>query len=579
MPKLETREIRRLFLPYWTGRRQVAGLIAFAILLAIVLGTAAMSAWFTDVTKQFYNALETRNSAMFWRVSALIVSAASFLAVLGALNQWLRQWLEIRWRRALVKSLLDRWLSNNRFYSIEQNQSVDNVDQRISDDSKLFVENTLELGLSFIGTLATLVFMGIILWRVATPITFGSVTIPGYLFFIAIFFGLFQVFAVHWAGRRLAPLTIEQQSVEADFRFMLAQQREAAEQIALYNGAAVEERRLMSLFDNIGLNWAHLMKHFKRMTFVSQALLLMGAFIPLYALSPKLFAGESTLGDMMQAQGAFISVSVSIAWFSTSYAKLVTWSAVTRRLIQLNRVMDEPVVSGVTSGSAHGGALETNGLTVNLPNGQLLATVGSWTIRDGERWLIRGPSGAGKSTLLRTIAGIWPHGSGVINFPSDANVMFLPQKSYIPPGTLKDALCYPADGNSVDDAACVRVLKECSLPHLANQLKESSRWAQRLSGGEQQRLAIARAVLAKPDYLFMDEATSALDPATESALLEVIRERLPNTTLVSVAHHQTLDKFHSKILELRPDRAAVQHPLNGQLAAGGTSYALLRNGK
>jgi len=285
------------------------------------------------------------------------------------------------------------------------------------------------------------------------------------------------------------------------------------------------------------------------------------ALIPIYALAPKIFAGEATLGTMMQSQAAFLTVAAGISWFSTSYEKLVLWSSVTRRLIGLNRSIDEGEVQEIRLQASGDGRVSVRDLILRLPNGQQLAQIGDWQFGGGQRWIVRGPSGVGKSTLLRAVSGIWPHGDGAIALPEHGRMLFLPQKSYIPTGTLKEALCYPASAADHDDEACRSTLRDSKLPQLADQLDQVSRWQHRLSGGEQQRLAIARALLAKPDFLFMDEATSALDEDTEAALYELLASRLKSTTIVSVAHHSALKKYHDHALELRSSSRAIQTDL------------------
>lgn len=565
-PQLSVAEVKRLLRPYWTTGNRARAFFILGVLIVLTLGGSGIGASLTSISKDFYNAIEKRDPIRFWRDAGVIAIMFSAMASVTAFTQWLRQWQEIRWRRELTHDLVGRWLSNNAFYRIERTQAVDNTDQRISDDAKLFVESTLELGLSFISTVGTLVLMGAILWMAASPLKIGPVTIPGYLFFVAILYGLFQVFMVHFVGRRMTPLTVEQQRREADFRFALAQQREGAEQIAFYRGAAVETSRLHRLFEAIAGNWAQLMTANKRVTFTLTVLTMASTFVPLFAMAPKLFAGEVNIGGMMQSQAAFASVVMSISWFAINYPKVAVLSAVTRRLIGLNQALDAKDPPGVQVRSSTQARVEAWNLRLSLPNGAVLSEVGDWNITNGQQWIVRGPSGVGKSTLMRAVAGLWPYGAGTLTLPSNSRMMFLPQKSYIPPGSLKEALCYPASAEKFDDGTCRQALIDCRLPQLATRLDESTRWSQRLSVGEQQRLAFARTLLAKPDFLFLDEATSALDEDTESAMYELLLDRLPNTTIVSVAHHVALERFHNRALILQPGQQAQQATLVAAVA-------------
>jgi putative ATP-binding cassette transporter len=258
---------------------------------------------------------------------------------------------------------------------------------------------------------------------------------------------------------------------------------------------------------------------------------------------------------MTQDVQAFASTAGAVAWFANSYSDLFNLSAVVQRLTGMNAAIDQPAPEGIRVDAASSDTVQGQGIALSLPEGQPLVTVGALAFAPGERWLIRGPSGCGKSTLLRAIAGLWPFGKGLISIPQTARLMFMPQKNYLPDGSLKEALTYPAAAVTLDDAVCAQVLEDCRLPRLADKLQESAKWGQRLSPGEQQRLAFARALLYKPDFLFMDESSSALDNDTEAHLYRLLIERLPHCTVVSVAHRTTLEAYHDQQINLDPSMA------------------------
>ncbi len=544
----------RLMRPYWTSQDKWRGLLLLAIGLSTSFLMARIGLLSNQVFGDFFDALAARKVALLTPVLWRIVEILAATLCVQVLGPYFRQMLQIRWRSGLTDWFLSRWMNADAFYRIERDRAGDNPDQRISEDVQLFVQLTLDLGLGFVQILSSFVIFSFVLWNLSGSLDFslGGRTwyVSGYMFWFAIAYASVSYFVTNLISRKIVDINVRQQAVEADFRFALMQVRENAEQIALYKGAMNEESWLKERFGRIRLNWALIMQYTKRVNLTSQFFGYVGGFAPMLLAVPRYLAGQIPLGAVTRTMGAFGHVSGGILWFVEQYGQLAQWRAVVRRLDGLDRAIEARAASGIVRTSSVELRLGTSALALHRPDGQVMADIGSVSVLPGERWLIKGASGAGKSTLLRSFAGLWPHGQGSVNIPGRASMLFLPQKSYLPAGTLKRALAYPGNESDFSDETCRDALVNCRLESLLPSLHVGDRWAHRLSPGEQQRLAFVRVLLHRPDYLFLDEATSALDHETEAHLYRLILIRLPDTVVVSVAHRASLDEFHTHQLRV-----------------------------
>ncbi|MFM0340539.1 ABC transporter ATP-binding protein/permease [Paraburkholderia fungorum] len=553
-----------LIKPYWVSEERAT---AWGLLIAIIamdLLLVGISARLNTWNRDFYDALESRNVREFPQLMLIFAGLAFASVAITVYNRYLRQMLGFRWRQWLTTRYLREWLGDGIFYRIERDRLVDNPDQRIAADLDLLATATLSLTLDLLSTLETLIWFSMVLWGTAGALVFmlsgTAVQIQGYMVWAAVAYALAGSLLTHKVGRPLVSINYQLQRVEADFRFGLIRLRENAEQIAMYDGMRTEEANAGTLFGRIRENWWRLMRYTRRYSFVVNFYGQIADIFPIVVASPRYFTGALTFGTLMQIADAFGSVSESLSWFVNNYDTLVEWRATVNRLREFKRVMRQPhLKESVSPATEHGGInlhyvdenrLVTRDLVLALPNGDMLAQVRDIAVQPGSRWLVRGPSGVGKSTLLRALAGLWPFGDGSIDAPVDARMMFVPQQSYLPLGTLKAALAYPASSEAFSDDDCRMALRECRLERYVDRLQQSEPWPRILSPGEQQRLAVARVLLHKPDYVFLDEATSALDTENEAHIYRLLIERLPKGAIVSVAHHESLAQFHEQTLDV-----------------------------
>jgi len=552
--------IWRLASPYFRSEDRWAGRMLLAAVVVIELAIVAITVLLNQWNNRFYTALQEYNWDSF--VSELIffcVLAAAFI-VIAVYQLYLNQWLQIRWRRWMTARYLGDWLDHGNHYRMQLlGDAADNPDQRIAEDIKLFIEKGLDIGLRLLNAVVTLVSFIAILWGLsaAAPLTlFGANwNIPGYLVWAALLYAALGTLFTHLIGRPLIRLNFNQQRYEADFRFNLVRVRENGEQIALLSGEPAERERLLQRFGSVMRNWFAIMTQQKRLTFFTASYGQISSVFPVVVIAPAFFNSRLQLGFLTQTASAFERVQGAFSFFINAYRDIAEWRAVVDRLAGFDRAIaagraaaTTPPMVKVVSRDAAGVALDS--LEVRLPSGAPLVSADDVTIKPGASVLVTGPSGSGKSTLFRALAGIWPFGSGAVIVPKQATVMMLPQRPYLPVGSLLAAVTYPSLPGRFDEVAIRDALRAVGLPALAERLAEEAHWNRMLSFGEQQRLALARAILHAPDYLFLDEATASLDEPAEAALYRLLHERLPDTTVVSIGHRSTLAAFHRRHLVL-----------------------------
>jgi putative ATP-binding cassette transporter len=544
------RAVWRLLKPYWVSEEKwkARGLLATVVVLA--LGMVYLNVLFNEWNRVFYNALESKDfvtfKAQLWRFSYL-----AFIYIGVAIYKvYLTQALEIRWRGWMTRQYMDGWLSRQVYYRIEQASAADNPDQRIAEDLKFLTNGSLTLSLGLLSSVVTLVsFIGI-LWSVSGPLAFmlggRDWVIPGYMVWFALAYAGIGSLLVARIGKPLVQQNFLQQRFEADFRFGLIRIRENAESVALYRGEPQEHAQLDSRFERIRENWWQIMRTTKRLNVASTFYAQFAIIFPFLVGAPRYFSGAIKLGGLMQISSAFGQVQSALSWFIDAFTSLAEWKASVNRLSGFHAAVETAshAPSGIAVERSAVQELILDNVALQLPSGVPLTGPLSAAIAGGQRILVAGPSGCGKSTLFRAIAGIWPYGSGDIAIPAGATMLFLPQRSYLPIGSLRAAVSYPLAQDSYADEDIVRTFNLCRLAHLAARLDDADNWSQRLSPGEQQRLAFVRVLLIRPDIVFLDEATSAMDGDTEAALYSLLADELAGSTIVSIAHRETVARYH-----------------------------------
>lgn len=556
------RDLWTLARPYWFSEEKNSARLLLVAIIALTLGMVYMNVRISYWNNAFYTMLQKREGAQFVPLILEFTVLAVIYIAMAVYQVYLRQALQIRWRRWLTGHYLDEWLAERTYYRLQlTGKATDNPDQRIAEDLNLFVDKTLSLLLGLIDSVVTLVSFVGILWGLSGTLEFewdGSTwEIYGYMVWVAVGYAIVGSWIAHRIGRKLIPLSFDQQRFEADFRFGLARFRENTESVALYRGEDDERRGFTQRFAALTSNWWAIMKRQKLINTFTTGYSQAAIIFPYLVTAPRYFAGKLELGDLTQTAQAFGYVQNALSWFINVYPEFAAWKATVDRLTGFHNAIQDTQSEART---APGTALEVSDATalvlsdvqLALPDGRTLLTHASATIEPKQRVLLRGPSGSGKSTLFRALAGIWPFGRGRITVPRLFDALFLPQRPYFPMGTLREAVAYPAAPERFTDAQLRAALTDVGLAHLNERLADTGQWNQQLSGGEQQRVAIARALLQKPKWLFLDEATSNLDLDSETALYSLLSERLPDSTIVSIAHRPEVERHHQRVLEIDP---------------------------
>lgn len=553
----------------WQARLLVVGVLALTLFQIGI--QIRINIWNRD----FFDALQYHNWAAFLRQMIIFAVLGSVSMGVAVYQVYVKQVLQLRWRRWLTAQLTSGWLEGGRHYQLNfVGEGVENPDQRIAENIRGATEMAVEFAIGIVNALLTLLsFIGI-LWSLSGILRFTvagfDVAIPGYMVGAAIFYAAVGSALTYWVGRPIVPANVRQNAAEADFRFALVRLRENSESIALIGGEPDEQKALAKNFGIVMAASLALMQAKRRLMWMTNGYAMLGIIYPTLVASPRYFTGEISLGGLMQITAAFGQVQTSLTWFVDNFPLIAEWRSHVSRVLELDDMLRTTIESTTESGDVTRislleesypegeEAVAFEDLQITLADGNVVIAETNAKIARGEKVLIMGESGSGKSTLMRAASGLWPWGSGSIRLPERSKIMFMPQRPYLPLGTLRAAIAYPAAARRFKRKAVEAALKRVGLAHLIGRMDESERWDRLLSGGEQQRVAFARALLHKPDWIFMDEATAALDDDNQNAMMGIFRDELRWTTLVSVGHRPGLDAFHDRTLHLVKTKTGAQ---------------------
>lgn len=558
------RDVWYLTKSYWQSEEKKKAFFLLACIIALTLGVVYMLVLLNQWNNSFYSALQNYDAKKIFDELIHFSWLAAIYILLAVYSYYLQQTLILNWRRWLTTRFIDIWLQNKTYYNLQMfGKDTDNPDQRISEDVRQFVEMTLSFGIGILKAFCTFASFVVILYNLSGSLSFTFMgktwTINGYMLWASLLYSVIGTYITHIVGRKLVKINFIQQKYEADFRFSMIRLRESAESVAFYRGEAQEgsvfKQRFKMLLDNF---WKLVNKQ-KQLVFLNSGYSQIAIIFPFVVAMNRYLTKEVTLGGLMQVASAFGRVQDSLSYFVDMYSSIAQWQAVVMRLTCFGHHMHDVYQQAErfhVERFAAADVVEVDNMQINLPDGKPLLENISFTLHPGHNVLIKGVSGSGKSTLLRAISGIWPFVDGKIFLPERDKLMFIPQKSYLPLGTLRAALNYPGN-KPIDDTELIYLMDLCQIGYLKDKLDLEADWSHVLSVGEQQRLAFVRAHIQQPKWLFLDEATSALDEDTEANMYSLLQERLQQTTVVSVGHRSTLNKYHELVLRLNKSTRQV----------------------
>lgn len=558
------RDVWYLTKSYWQSEEKKKAFFLLGCIIALTLGVVYMLVLLNQWNNSFYSALQNYDAKKIFDELIHFSWLAAIYILLAVYSYYLQQTLILNWRRWLTTRFIDIWLQNKTYYNLQMfGKDTDNPDQRISEDVRQFVEMTLSFGIGILKAFCTFASFVVILYNLSGSLSFTFMgktwTINGYMLWASLLYSVIGTYITHIVGRKLVKINFIQQKYEADFRFSMIRLRESAESVAFYRGEAQESSVFKQRFKMLLDNFWKLVNKQKQLVFLNSGYSQIAIIFPFVVAMNRYLTKEVTLGGLMQVASAFGRVQDSLSYFVDMYSSIAQWQAVVMRLTCFGHHMHDVYQQAErfhVERFAAADVVEVDNMQINLPDGKPLLENISFTLHPGHNVLIKGVSGSGKSTLLRAISGIWPFVDGKIFLPERDKLMFIPQKSYLPLGTLRAALNYPGN-KPIDDTELIYLMDLCQIGYLKDKLDLEADWSHVLSVGEQQRLAFVRAHIQQPQWLFLDEATSALDEDTEANMYSLLQERLQQTTVVSVGHRSTLNKYHELVLRLNKSTRQV----------------------